>query len=107
MPSPKRRAKGRRDSVTTEEEVELVLGPEPGHRSLFVDAAERAQARATLARVQEQRDAIDYYIAQGPILREQSRRHFQHIETAPRDPVYPALLRIDLCPICTPEGVPE
>ena len=103
MPSPRFRAKGLRDTVTTAEELELVLGPEPGHPSLFVNAADRALARATLARMEEGRDEMERYLADGVVEEERSRRHFLHIETAPRDPVYPALVRIDLCPICTPD----
>jgi hypothetical protein len=41
MPSPRIRAKRLRDTLTEAEEIELVLGPEAGHPSLFASAAER------------------------------------------------------------------
>jgi hypothetical protein len=42
-------------------------------------------------------------LASGPIMRERGRRHATHLDTAPRDPDYPATSRPDLCPICSPE----
>jgi hypothetical protein len=100
MPSPKVRAKRLRDTLTEAEEVELVLGPEPGHPSLFASAAERADARALLARIQEERDGLSALLARYPVDRERHRRHEAHRDTAPRDPDHPAVSRLDLCPIC-------
>ena len=102
MPSPHIRAKRLRDTLTEAEEIELILGPEPGHPPLFASAAERAEARALLSRIQEGRDPFSALLARAPVDRERYRRHEAHRDTAPRDPDYPATSRPDLCPICTP-----
>ena len=103
MPSPRVRAKRLRDTLTEAEEIELILGPEAGHPSLFATVAERAEARALLARIQEDREPFDALLARYPVDRERYRRHEAHRDTAPRDPDYPATSRPDLCPICSPE----
>jgi hypothetical protein len=94
-----------RTVLTQAEEIELVLGPEPGHPSLFASAAERAEARALLARIQEDRDPFEALLARGPIIRERYRRHMAagHPGT---DPDYPAVHDTRDCRLCTPERNP-
>jgi hypothetical protein len=72
------RAKRFRDTLSEAEEVELVLGVEPGYSSLFATAAARAEARALFSRIQEARDPMGELIARGSILREARRRHADH-----------------------------
>jgi hypothetical protein len=85
--------------LTEAEEIELVIGPEPGHASLFASAAERADAWALLARIQEDRDGLSALLASGPIMRERSRRH--HAAGHPgTDPNYPAVHDTRDCPLC-------
>jgi hypothetical protein len=99
VPSPRIRAKALRDTLTEAEEIELVLGPDVGAPSLFGSAAERAGARALLARVQEDRDPMDALLASAPVDRERSRRH--HAAGHPgTDPDYPAVHDARDCPLC-------
>jgi hypothetical protein len=102
MPSPKVRAKRLRDTLTEAEEIELVLGSEPGHPSLFTSGAERAEARALLARIQEDRDPFEALLARYPVDRERRRRHMAagHPGT---DPDYPDVHDARDCRLCNPQ----